>query len=327
MARRHARPACPHRDRRPADRRPGLRRGPAAASNRLQSRHPADPLELAASSATAPTPAKRKGVAAPLRLDTPEGATADLGGYAAIVRGKPEESELIERITTDDSTEVMPPPKHGKRLSPREVEILTEWVRQGAPYAKHWSYVEAGPTAAARTSKRQDWPRNADRSLRPGPPRARRSQALARGRSLRADPPRQPRPDRPAADARGGRRLRQRQRHPTPTNSSSTACWRGRPTASTGRRLWLDLARYADSAGYADDPPRTIWAYRDYVIRSFNANKPFDQFTIEQIAGDLLPEPDRRPAHRDRLPPQHADQQRGRAPTTRSSATSPSSTA
>src|SRR5690606_1995682 len=54
-------------------------------------------------------------------------------------------------------------------------------------------------------------------------------------------------------------------------------------------RMWLDLARYADSAGYADDPPRTIWAYRDYVIRSFNANKPFDQFTIEQIAGDLLP--------------------------------------
>ena len=56
-------------------------------------------------------------------------------------------------------------------------------------------------------------------------------------------------------------------------------------------RLWLDLARYADSAGYADDPPRTIWLYRDYVIRSFNANKPFDQFTIEQIAGDLLPQP------------------------------------
>ena len=54
---------------------------------------------------------------------------------------------------------------------------------------------------------------------------------------------------------------------------------------------WLDLARYADSAGYADDPPRTIWLYRDYVIKSLNANKPFDQFTIEQIAGDLLPEP------------------------------------
>ena len=56
-------------------------------------------------------------------------------------------------------------------------------------------------------------------------------------------------------------------------------------------RQWLDLARYADSAGYADDPARTIWAYRDYVIKSFNANKPFDQFTLEQIAGDLLPEP------------------------------------
>ena len=76
--------------------------------------------------------------------------------------------------------------------------------------------------------------------------------------------------------------------------------------------MWLDLARYADSAGYADDPPRTIWAYRDYVIRSLNANKPFDQFTIEQIAGDLLPNPTERAAHRHRLSPQHADQQRRR---------------
>ena len=75
-------------------------------------------------------------------------------------------------------------------------------------------------------------------------------------------------------------------------------------------RQWLDLARYADSAGYADDPPRTIWAYRDWVIRSLNANQPFDQFTIEQIAGDLLPEPIRRSADRHRLSPQHADQQR-----------------
>ncbi len=90
-----------------------------------------------------PDPGNRKGVAGPLRLDTAEGATADLGGYAAVVRGKPEESELIDRITTDDSTQAMPPAKHGKRLSAREVEVLTEWVRQGAPYAKHWSYAKA----------------------------------------------------------------------------------------------------------------------------------------------------------------------------------------
>ena len=77
-------------------------------------------------------------------------------------------------------------------------------------------------------------------------------------------------------------------------------------------RMWLDLARYADSAGYVSDVPREIWAFRDYVIRSFNANKPFDQFTIEQIAGDLLPNPTRRAAHRHGLPSQYADQQRRR---------------
>ena len=81
-------------------------------------------------------------------------------------------------------------------------------------------------------------------------------------------------------------------------------------------QVWLDAARYADSKGYADDNARTIWKYRDWVIRAINANKPFDQFTVEQIAGDLLPDPakpaERRPVDRDGLPPQHADQRRRR---------------
>ena len=91
-----------------------------------------------------PDASKRKGVAKPLRLDTEEGAFADLGGYSALVRGKPDESELIQRIGSDDPNEVMPPPKHGKKLPAQEIKRIVEWTKQGAPFAKHWSY--ARPT-------------------------------------------------------------------------------------------------------------------------------------------------------------------------------------
>src|SRR5947209_415850 len=107
-----------------------------------------------------PDAAKRKGVSVPLRLDTEGGALADLGSYTAVVRGKPEESELIRRITSDDTNEVMPPTKTGKALTAREVGLLTEWVRQGAPYAKHWSYTKPirPPLPDVRDAS---WPRNA----------------------------------------------------------------------------------------------------------------------------------------------------------------------
>ena len=88
-----------------------------------------------------PDAAKRKGVGKPLRLDTEDGAFADLGGYSAVVRGKPSESELLARVKSDDPDEVMPPPKHGAKLPAIEVERLDRWIKQGAPYAKHWSYV------------------------------------------------------------------------------------------------------------------------------------------------------------------------------------------
>src|SRR5215210_3630242 len=86
-----------------------------------------------------PDARRRKGVLKPLRLDTEDGMFADLGGYAAVVRGDPEESELIVRISSTDEVDVMPPSTSGKTLAPREIELLTEWVRQGAPYARHWS--------------------------------------------------------------------------------------------------------------------------------------------------------------------------------------------
>ena len=235
---------------------------------------------------------ERQGGTEGLRLDQPDGsdgALADLGGYAAIVPGSPEQSELVKRITSDDPGIRMPPDEFGKPLRPRDVERLTEWIRQGAHYARHWSY--ESPVRPALPEVRQaDWPRNdLDRfvlarleheGLAPSPEADRYALVRRASLDLTGLPPTIEEVDAFVADesadayARMIDRLLAKEAY-------------GEHMA----RMWLDLARYADSAGYADDPPRTIWAYRDYVIRAFNANTPFDQFTIEQIAGDLLPDP------------------------------------
>jgi len=236
-----------------------------------------------------PDEAERKGGTEGLRLDTRTGALSDLGGYQAIVPGNPTESALLERIVSPDPDLLMPPPSSGKKLSPQEIERLRMWVQQGAPYAEHWSYV-APVRPPVPNVEASDWCRNPiDRFLlkrleQTGhhPSTAASPAVLARRVSLDLTglPPTLEdletflQDSSPDAYERLVDRLLQKQ--------SFGEHW---------ARMWLDLARYADSAGYADDPLRTIWLYRDYVIRSFNDNKPFDQFTIEQIAGDLLPNP------------------------------------
>src|SRR5262245_17799785 len=106
-----------------------------------------------------PDAAQRKGGADGLRLDVREDALADLGGYAAIVPGQPEKSELIRRITSSDDDERMPPKATGRKLTPREISLLTEWIRQGAEYARHWSYVRPIRQKLPLV-KQQTWPRN-----------------------------------------------------------------------------------------------------------------------------------------------------------------------
>ncbi len=235
-----------------------------------------------------PDPAKRQGVGKPLRLDTEAGAFEDLGGYAAVVRGKPDESELILRVRSDDPNEVMPPPKHAAKLPPAELERLARWVEQGAKYARHWSY--ARPTRPpVPVVEREGWSKNpvdafllarmAKEGLAPSPEADREALIRRVALDLTGLPPTPAEVDAyrddPGPDAYG--RL--------------VDALLARPSyGEHAARLWLDLARYADSSGYADDPSRTIWGYRDYVIRSFNANKPFDRFTLEQLAGDLLPD-------------------------------------
>ena len=224
---------------------------------------------------------------AKLRLDTREGALMDLGGYSAVKPGSPEDSELIKRITTTDDGDLMPPPEKGKRLSPREVQLLRDWIAQGADYAVHWSYttVKRPPVPVVSRSK---WGSNEidmyvlrklrEHGLAPSPEADRWTLARRAAVDLVGLPPSVEEltafvNDRePEAFARYVDRLL--------AKDAFGEHW---------ARVWLDLARYADSAGYPSDPGRTIWAYRDWVIKAFNANMPFDQFTVEQIAGDLLP--------------------------------------
>ena len=219
-----------------------------------------------------------------LRLDTFNGATLDIDGYSAIVPGNPEDSEILFRVTLEDGDqELMPPKGRGERLSEEEVALLTEWIKQGAQYDKHWSYKT--PLRAQVPAK--DHPvdffidqRLKKEGLARSEPADRRTLARRVSLDLIGLPPSLDELNEFLAD-------KSSDAYSNYIDLLLTRSEFGEHWA----RMWLDLARYADSAGYADDRARTIWAYRDYVIRAFNKNLSFDQFTIEQLAGDLLPDP------------------------------------
>lgn len=236
-----------------------------------------------------PDSAERKGGTDGLRLDTSEGVLADLGGHAAVVPGKPDVSELIKRISSSDPDAVMPPTGAGKKLTPHEIELISTWIKQGAKFSQHWSY-KTPVRPALPAVKNSAWIKNGiDRFVlarleqeKLSPSSEADREAIIRRVSLDVTglPPTIKDVDDFLAD--------------TSSDAYERLVDRLLAKQSFGEHwglLWLDLARYADSAGYADDPARKIWLYRDYVIKSFNDNKPFDQFTTEQIAGDLLPGP------------------------------------
>lgn len=232
---------------------------------------------------------ERKGGTNGLRLDTSAGAVEDQGGHAAIVPGKPDDSELIVRIKSTDAEEMMPPKTSGKKLTPHEIELLTEWIKQGAKYSLHWSYVKpVRPIPPA--VKDESWARNdIDRfllarlekeNLKPTVEADRYTLIRRVSLDLTGLPPTWDEVQQFVND-----------KDPQAYEKLVDRLLKKESFGEHWANLWLDLARYADSAGYADDPPRKIWLFRDYVIRSLNSNKPFDQFTIEQLAGDLLPKP------------------------------------
>ena len=224
---------------------------------------------------------------ADLRLDTREGALADLGGYAAVAPGAPGKSELLTRITTDDEDDLMPPPDTGKQLSADEKKQLHDWIAQGAEYEAHWAYIPPTRPVVPSVSDRA-WPSGAiDRFI------------LARIESVNLSPS-------PQADAATlarrlhfdltglppSPRLAKRLASDTSPEAYARVVYELLASPRFGERLatyWLDLVRYADTVGYHGDQDHAITPYRDWVIKAFNDNLPFDQFTAEQLAGDLLP--------------------------------------
>ena len=219
-----------------------------------------------------------------LRLDTFDGATRDLGGYSAIVAGDPEESEIMFRVTLDDDDEELMPPKgKGQRLSDEETALLTEWINQGAKYDKHWSYKSPSRSAVPDAVHPVDYfigKKLKNENLNFSQAADRKTLARRVSLDLIGLPPTLEELNAFFSD------------ESTNAYEKYVDQLLSRPDfGEHWARMWLDLARYADSAGYADDRARTIWAFRDYVIKSFNNNLPFDQFTIEQLAGDLLPNP------------------------------------
>jgi hypothetical protein len=234
-----------------------------------------------------PDEKKRK---AKLRLDTKEGMFGELkSGGRAIVPGKLDESELIQRISSQDPGEVMPPAGKGKPLAPPQIELIKRWVEQGASWSQHWAFVPPRKPAPPAVSD-PAWPRTPidyfilarldKEGLKPSP-EAEKATLLRRVTlDLTGLPPTPAEIDASLAD-----------QSPDAYEKVVDRLLESPRYGEHLARYWLDAARYGDTHGLHLDNYREIWPYRDWVVRAFNANQPFDRFLVEQIAGDLLPNP------------------------------------
>ncbi len=230
---------------------------------------------------------------AELRLDRPEFAFAPRkNGQPVIVKGDPARSPLMRRIRSSDPDTVMPPPETHKTLAAREIALLERWITEGAPYEPHWAFIppvrpavpDAGlPASVSNPIDRFVRARLKDEGLTPNPEADRHTLIRRVTLDLTGLPPT---PEEIEAFVRD-----------TSTGAYEALVDRllARPSYGEHRaRYWLDAVRYADTHGYHFDNYRSIWPYRDWVVDAFNANQPFDRFTQEQIAGDLLPRPTNR---------------------------------
>jgi len=228
-----------------------------------------------------PDPGHRK---ADLRLDDEAEAKRDRDGFKIIAGGDLTASELWQRLITDDEDEIMPPPdSHRKALSESERDIMRRWIEEGAVWGKHWAFEKpVRPTLSSPGLNPVDYfvrKRLESEGLSPAPPAPAKVQLRRLSFELTGLPPT---PDEVRAFA----------------GSADPAAWekevdRLLSSPHYGERLamwWLDAARYSDTDGFQGDAERTNWPWRDWVVDAFNRNLPFDQFTIEQFAGDLMPD-------------------------------------
>src|SRR5579884_1672560 len=225
---------------------------------------------------------------AKLRLDQRDAALH--GGRSkqpALVPGHPEKSELIRRIFAEDESEIMPPPQTKNPLSEEDKQILKRWIADGAEYRQHWAFVPPQQAPLPKV-KQTSWPRNPidyfilarleAEGLKPAPEADRYTLARRLYLDLIGLPPT---PEEAEAFVND--------KSPDAYEKLVDHLLASPHYGERWARRWLDLARYADTNGYEKDRPRSIWPYRDWVINALNADMPFDEFTIEQLAGDLLP--------------------------------------
>ena len=227
--------------------------------------------------------------AADLRLDIEENALAalkDEDDQFAIVPYHPKKSELYHRVTSDDPEVQMPPPESNLTISEEEVAVLTRWIEQGAEYKPHWSFIKPEMHLVPELSS--EWPNNdvdhfilakLDQKGFSPSERASKEKLIRRVTfDLTGLPPTVAEVNQFLAD--------------TSPDAYEKLVDRLLASPHYGERMateWLDVARYADSHGYQDDGMRNMWPWRDWVIRSFNQNMPYDQFITWQLAGDMLP--------------------------------------
>jgi hypothetical protein len=228
---------------------------------------------------------------ADLRLDTPEGALADRGGYRAINREQPAASELLLRVNAADDAERMPPRESGLKLSRDQIELLRKWIEQGAQIEPHWALRPIRRHAVPVVDS--SWPRSEidafilaklkDQKIAPSPEATPYTLIRRVYLDVLGLPPTPAEVETFIGD-----------QSPDAYGKMVDRALASPHYGERWGRHWLDQARYADTNGYSIDAERSMWPYRDWVIQALNEDMPFDQFTIEQLAGDLLPNPSRK---------------------------------
>ena len=220
---------------------------------------------------------------AKLRLDTRSGALADLGGYSSVAPGDPAKSELFLRISSDDPEEKMPPHDSNRNLSKKEIDLLKQWIAEGAKWKGHWTFE---PVVRPTVDDKKRHPIDVLVNVRlnkenvKANPRANRETLLRRLKlDLTGLPPTKEQTEAFFSDKKPGAWERLVDRTLESTAFGERMAWD-----------WLEAARYADTNGYQGDRERTMWPWRDWVVKAFNDNLPYDKFTIWQLAGDLLPD-------------------------------------